>query len=39
VIGKNMFDGAHVEGHVVSDQPNAETEVERSFTLGFNVDF
>ena len=39
VIGKNIFDGTHVEGHIVSDQPNAETEVERSLTLGFSVGF
>ncbi len=39
IIGKNMFDSGHVEGRVVSDQPNAETEVERSFTMGFSVDF
>ena len=39
VIGKNIFDGSHVEGHVVGDQPSAETEVERTFAIGFNVGF
>ncbi len=39
MIVKNLFDEGHVEGRVVSDQPNPETEVERSFTLGFSVDF
>ncbi|OUR87397.1 hypothetical protein A9Q81_25790 [Gammaproteobacteria bacterium 42_54_T18] len=39
VIGKNIFDDAQVEGHIVSDQPNAETEVKRSLILGFSVDF
>ena len=39
VIGKNIFDGSHVEGRVVGDQPNAETEIERSFAIGFNVGF
>lgn len=39
VIGKNLFNPEHLEGRVVSDQPDAETEVEESITLGFSIEF
>jgi hypothetical protein len=39
MIAKNLFDDGHVEGRVVSGQPNSETEVERSFTLDFCMGF
>lgn len=38
-VGKNLLDGDHVEGRVVSDQPNAETALERTFALGLRMEF
>ncbi|OUS29952.1 hypothetical protein A9Q99_07795 [Gammaproteobacteria bacterium 45_16_T64] len=39
LIGKNIFDPGHYEGRVPGDQPEAETEIERSLTLGIKAEF
>jgi len=37
LVGKNLFDSGHVEGRRTSGQPDIETEVERSVTLGVSL--
>ena len=38
-VGKNLFDSGHVEGRVLSEQPEVETEVASSYTFGVSVTF